>query len=61
VESSNPPAPDEVCKVRLLARNAAGTHDFAASEAEFEEITHYFQAPSAEEGFTTIVYALERQ
>jgi len=48
--------PDQVCRARLHARNAAGTHEYAATDAEFDEITRYFQPPSAEEGLTTIVY-----
>lgn len=47
--------PDEVCKARLRARNAAGTHDFAASDAEFEQISSYFVAPSELEGFKVIL------
>ena len=31
--------PDAVCKKRLRLRNAEGSHDFAASEADFEVIT----------------------
>ncbi|MDE1992799.1 MAG: ATP-binding protein [Rhizobiaceae bacterium] len=46
--------PAEVCKARLRARNAAGTHDFAASDAEFDQITSYFIAPTEEEGFNII-------
>ena len=48
--------PDDVCKARLRQRNAAGTHEFAASDAEFDTITSYFQPPTEQEGFTTIVY-----
>jgi len=48
--------PDQVCRARLHARNAAGTHEYAPTDAEFDEITRYFQPPSAQEGFTTIVY-----
>lgn len=48
--------PDDVCKSRLRQRNAAGTHEFAASDAEFDTITSYFQPPTEQEGFTTIVY-----
>jgi hypothetical protein len=48
--------PDEVCRARLHARNAGGSHEYAASDAEFDEITRYFRPPSPEEGFTTIVY-----
>ncbi len=32
---------DDICKARLRARNAGGTHDFAASDAEFDLITSY--------------------
>ena len=46
--------PDHICKSRLRERNAAGTHDFAASEAEFEKITSYFMPPADEEGFNVI-------
>ncbi len=48
--------PDEVCRARLRQRNAAGTHDFVVSDAEFDEITRYFVPPSEQEGFQTIVY-----
>jgi predicted kinase len=46
--------PDQICKLRLRERNAAGTHDFAASEAEFEQITSYFMPPADQEGFNVI-------
>jgi predicted kinase len=46
--------PDEVCRARLRERNAAGTHDFAASDAEFDLISRYFVAPSEAEGFTVV-------
>jgi len=45
---------DHICKTRLRERNAAGTHDFAASEAEFAQITSYFMPPADDEGFTVI-------
>lgn len=45
---------DEVCKARLRARNAAGTHDFAASDAQFDRITGYFVPPSEAEGFRIV-------
>jgi len=48
--------PDELCKARLRQRNADGTHDFAASEAEYDEIMSYFVAPADNEGFEVIVY-----
>lgn len=43
--------PDEVCKARLRARNAAGEHEFAASDEQFELISRYFSTPTAQEGF----------
>jgi len=46
--------PDHICKSRLRARNAAGAHDFAASEADFEQITSYFMLPADQEGFNVI-------
>ncbi len=48
--------PDAVCKTRLRQRNAAGTHEFTVSDAEFDEITGYLVPPSADEGFEMIVY-----
>jgi predicted kinase len=42
--------PEEVCRARLRQRNAAGAHDFAASDAEFDAITAYFVAPQPDEG-----------
>lgn len=41
---------DDVCRSRLHQRNAGGEHDFAATDAEFDLITSYYQPPSAEEG-----------
>lgn len=46
--------PDEVCRERLRRRNAAGGHDFAASDADFEAITVHFVAPQADEGFRVV-------
>jgi predicted kinase len=46
--------PDEVCKARLRARNAGGTHAFSASDAEFDLITSYFIPPSEAEGFRIV-------
>jgi predicted kinase len=47
---------DDICKQRLRRRNAAGTHEFTVSDAEFDEITSYFVAPTVAEGFETTVY-----
>jgi predicted kinase len=48
---------DDVCKQRLHRRNASGTHEFTVSDAEFDEITSYFVAPTAAEGFEMTVYS----
>lgn len=47
---------DDTCRARLHARNAAGDHDFAATDAEFDLITRYFQVPAAEEGLVVVVH-----
>lgn len=46
--------PDEICIARLKERNAKGEHPFAATEAQFHQITQYFVPPSAQEGFTIV-------
>lgn len=46
--------PDEVCKARLRARNAEGTHAFETSDAQFDLITGYFEAPTPAEGFNLV-------
>jgi len=46
--------PDAVCRERLRRRNAAGGHDFAATDADFDAITAHFVAPQAEEGFRVV-------
>ena len=48
--------PDETCRQRLRARNAAGEHPYHASDAEFDLFTKYFVAPTADEGFNVIVH-----
>ncbi len=45
---------DEECKARLRLRNDGGAHQFSTSDAQFYEITQYFVAPSAEEGFFVV-------
>lgn len=42
--------PDAVCKERLRARNAAGTHPYTTSDDEYDAITAYFVEPEACEG-----------
>lgn len=49
--------PDEVCRQRLRARNAAGEHPYQVSDAEFDQFTRHFVPPSPEEGFDVIVHA----
>ena len=48
--------PDETCKQRLRARNAAGEHPFQASDAEFDLFTRYFVPPTPDEGFNVVVH-----
>lgn len=47
---------DEVCRARLHARNERAEHDFAATDAEFDVITGYFQAPAATEGLEILIH-----
>jgi predicted kinase len=44
--------PDDLCRERLHTRNAAGTHAYQASNAEFDQFTAHFVPPQADEGFT---------
>jgi predicted kinase len=46
--------PDDLCRARLHARNAAGTHAYQASDAEFDQFTAHFVPPQADEGFEII-------
>lgn len=48
--------PDAECLARLHRRNAAGTHEYRVTDAEFELFTRYFVPPSAEEGFDVVVH-----
>lgn len=43
--------PEAVCRERLQARNAAGTHPFQTDEAQFELINRHFVPPLPHEGF----------
>ncbi|MFH6782997.1 MULTISPECIES: AAA family ATPase [Methylobacterium] len=47
-------ADDALCKARLRARNAAGTHEFTVSDEEFDLFTRYFVPPGPEEGFVVV-------
>ena len=46
--------PDEVCKARLRARNASGTHPLTTIKAQYGAITAYFVAPQEDEGFEIV-------
>jgi predicted kinase len=48
--------PDAVCRARLHARNAGGAHEFAATDAQFDQITAYFVPPGEAEGFEVVVH-----
>jgi len=48
--------PDEVCKARMRARNAAGAHDFAPTDEQFDQITAYFVPPTLAEGLEIVVH-----
>ena len=48
--------PDEVCLARLHARNADGEHPFAATEAQFHQVTKHFLPPQDDEGFTVVIH-----
>lgn len=53
--------PDEVCKERLRLRNERGDHEFAASDAQFDHITSFFQPPQEEEGLNVIHYSWAKE
>lgn len=48
--------PDAVCINRLRARNAEGTHAFAATEAQYWQVSKYFVLPTPEEGFEVVMH-----
>lgn len=48
--------PDEICRARMHARNAAGAHEFAPTDEHFDQITAYFVPPTAEEGLEIVVH-----
>jgi predicted kinase len=47
---------NEVCRTRLRARNASGTHEFILSDEQFDLFTSFFEPPTEDEGFTTVVH-----
>jgi predicted kinase len=50
---------DEVCRVRLHNRNAAGAHEYTVTDAEFDQFTRYFVAPTPDEGFDVVVHQID--
>lgn len=48
---------DAVSLERLRARNAAGLHPYTLSEAQFEELSRYYEPPTSGEGFTLVVHS----
>ncbi|MBM2576734.1 ATP-binding protein [Jannaschia sp. Os4] len=44
--------PEAECLARLTARNAAGAHPFAPTEAEFRQVASHVVPPAPEEGLT---------
>jgi predicted kinase len=51
--------PEEVCLARLKARNAAGQHPFAVTEAQFQQISRHFVPPRPEERFEVQVHSAD--
>jgi len=47
---------DDTCRARLHARNALAEHEFAASDAEFDLISSYFQVPEVGEGLEIVMH-----
>jgi predicted kinase len=47
---------DDTCRARLHRRNERGEHEFAATDAEFDLITRYFQEPDEDEGHNVVVH-----
>jgi len=45
---------DTVCLARLRARNANGSHPFLVTDTQFHEVSGYFTAPAADEGFNIV-------
>jgi predicted kinase len=51
--------PDDICRARLHARNASGTHEYAADDAVFDQVLAHFAAPDPTERFNVIHYRIE--
>ncbi|UUX51272.1 ATP-binding protein [Nisaea acidiphila] len=48
--------PEASCKARMRGRNAMGEHPFAPTDAEFDLISGYFEAPDPGEGVPVVVH-----
>lgn len=48
--------PVGLCRARMHARNAAGDHAYAPSDADFDRISSVFVPPTAAEGFDIVVH-----
>jgi predicted kinase len=42
--------PDEVCRARMHQRNAAGSHPYQVTDAEYDTFMRFFMPPAPEEG-----------
>lgn len=47
---------EDTCRARLHARNALAEHEFAASDAEFDLISSYFQVPEVGEELKIVMH-----
>jgi predicted kinase len=47
---------DEVCKSRLVERNASGNHQYHVSEADFDLFNSYVSPPAEDEGFNVVIH-----
>lgn len=52
---------EQICRSRLHLRNGRGEHEFAATDAEFDLITSYFQAPEARENLHVQIHRPDSQ
>ncbi len=51
--------PDDVCRARMHARNATGTHPFQPNDEQFDWITSHFVPPTESENFNITLYHTE--
>jgi predicted kinase len=48
---------EDVCKERLVQRNAKGEHPFVVTEEQFDLVSGYFRRPSEDEGLVVVVHS----